>query len=201
MFSRSLSVFTKTAETKATANLMDAMCYRCGVSNPLLNLSEALNSKGDRCVHCYHPFKRCFLTFTILPLVEITPGNSSGQDESSLILNQQSSRPDPQMTVLSHETDLKKNMLEALNQKQGIENNTPMVVDQGLLHCFDNKGATFTVKTPKRRHFRNVDPDICITLGPSDEYGCFFLSAEYELAVLKSGRCPFSRVQVTLHSP
>lgn len=151
---------------------MHVVCYNCGASNPLLNLSDDSLSKGDRCVKCYHAFKRCFLTFTILPLVEVNPGNINGKDEQF--------------------------SLEVPGDEQVTENSKP-VNKSFPRHC--DGGATFTVCTPKRMHFRNVNPGICVTMGPSDEYGCFFLSNEWELEVLKSGRCPFSRVQVNLHYP
>lgn len=90
--------------------------------------------------------------------------------------------------------------LEAPSDDQVTENAKPVDVNKSLPRRCD-VGATYTVYTPKRMHFRNVNPGICVTMGPPDEYGCFFLSNEWELEVLKSGRCPFSRVQVNLHYP
>ncbi len=176
---------------------MHVVCYKCGASHPLLNLSDTSNTKGDRCVKCYHAFKRCFLTFTILPLVEVNPGNVN---EPRFTKNQDRNKTDKHITLFSDKHDFSQFMLKAPNHEQGTENSKPIVVNESLpQHCHD--GVTFAVNTPKQMYFRNVYPEICVTLGPSDGYGCFFLSTEWELEVLKSGRCPFSRVQVNLHYP
>jgi hypothetical protein len=53
------------------------ICYRCGAKNPHLNRPEQRypddGRGGDRCAACFHPFMRCFVTFDVLPLIEVEP--------------------------------------------------------------------------------------------------------------------------------
>ena len=49
------------------------VCYRCGLTNPLLNPYSNQHTVGDKCTNCGHPFIRSFINFDILPLVEFFP--------------------------------------------------------------------------------------------------------------------------------
>jgi len=57
-------------------------CYRCGVSNALLNPFTNKHAKGDVCASCGHPFVRSFINFDILPLVEFVPDPSITDEEA-----------------------------------------------------------------------------------------------------------------------
>merc|ERR1711959_510486 len=52
-----------------------SMCFNCSTMNPLLN------TQGDKCINCHHPFVRDIITFDSLPLVEfvVPPGMSPAE--------------------------------------------------------------------------------------------------------------------------
>ncbi|EPY26261.1 putative WD40 repeat protein [Strigomonas culicis] len=60
-------------------DLLDT-CYRCKQVVP------QLTNAGDRCPNCYHPFVRCFVTFTALPLVELAISNDLTDEEAERII-------------------------------------------------------------------------------------------------------------------
>ncbi|GMI36406.1 hypothetical protein TrRE_jg11942 [Triparma retinervis] len=64
------------------------VCYRCGMTNPLLNTFGNPNNllDGDKCTNCGHPFVRSFVNYDILPLVEFFPdGDISDEDAVEII--------------------------------------------------------------------------------------------------------------------
>lgn len=58
------------------------VCYRCSTSNPLLN------SSGDYCINCNHPFIRSFCSFETLPLVEFELCDGISTDEAAALIEQ-----------------------------------------------------------------------------------------------------------------
>lgn len=64
------------------------VCYRCSVTNPLLNPFTSKFAKGDVCTNCGHPFVRSFINFDILPLVEFVPETSISDEEAIEMIRQ-----------------------------------------------------------------------------------------------------------------
>jgi hypothetical protein len=125
-------------------------------------------------------------------MIERNPGTVN---EPKFTTNQDRNKTDHHITLLSDKHDFSQFMLKAHDNEQCTK---PIIVNESLTqHCVE--GITFAVNTPKRMYFQNVNPEICVTLGPTDGYSCFFLSTEWELEVLNSGRCPFSHDYTASH--
>jgi len=154
------------------------------------------NAKGDRCVHCLHPYIRCFLTFDILPLVEFVPSRSIGVEDAIDLLNTLTSTAQQTSDDNQGDREFNEVLNATLEQQQGSTTYIPLIAEERLLRQIDD-GATYITKGLKYQFFRNILNEISVMLSP--HYGKFFHSAEYELAVLRDGRCPLSRLQVDLN--
>lgn len=151
------------------------MCYKCS------NYSAHLN--GNRCSSCEQNFTFSFVSFEMLPLVEFTAAEENiteAEVERLLMAPPKSNElhPDAFTDILVHED---------------ISGMDLMELDRDGLRMVDPR-SVIIVKWPKpfkTRYYRNLIPDLLITVCPE----CFhaFHSEDFELQVLQKGYCPFCR--------
>ena len=63
------------------------ICNRC------MNANSLINSNGDFCTVCGHPFIRNLIGFDTLPLVEFAPDVNIAQNEIMALLNEETDAP------------------------------------------------------------------------------------------------------------
>lgn len=197
------------------------VCFRCGCSSNLIRedigtLAESSirrsllkgNMVGtDACPHCGHSFIRCFLNFDILPLVEFVLESDITHEEAMKLLiesppvigstGENVRESDPFLDAIHN----------ALEFQQRHEKYTDVTVDRKTLQklrldevyvCSPSTYLSNEIdkpanRLPKRRYFKNMIPEIGIAM--SQKCHRFFHEEDFELAYLKSGKCPISRVQ------
>lgn len=151
------------------------MCYKCS------NYSSHLH--GNRCPSCDQPFVFSFVSFEILPLVEFEPVETIPEAEVERLLmappKSNELHPDEFTDIMVH---------DELNVDTGP-------LDRDALRMIDPQ-SVIMAKWPKpfkTRYYRNLIPDLLITICPE----CFqaFHSEDFELQVLQKGHCPFCRTQ------
>lgn len=186
------------------------VCYRCSTSNPLLN------TQGDLCVNCAHPFIRSFISFETLPLVEfvLEPGITD-EEATQLIAMDPVDRPDRKfrediqenVQTLTIEGDEEQPTEENpddrfQHQLMNVEANDdgshpPIRVDRKTLMLM-KKEEVFIRKFPNAalpiKYFRSVIPDLPIVMC----HHClhFFHQEDFEFHVLQKKTCPFCRSNV-----
>lgn len=136
---------------------------------------------GNRCSSCEQHFIFSFVSFEILPLVEFTVDESITEVEVERLLmappKSNELHPDAFTDIMVHD-DISVDQTE---------------LDREGLRMVDPR-AVVIMKWPKpfkTRYFRNLIPDLLITICPE----CFqaFHSEDFELQVLQNGHCPFCR--------
>ena len=135
------------------------LCYNCLHINPLIN------ELGDQCTLCAAPFKRCSLTFEILPLVEFRPKKGISSD---LAINY--------IKMYSLE-NMQKKLISIFNQEEenneenilNINNNDNNNNDDNL---FENKLLEFTENQQKSEKYRMLvlDDKILKSLNENTEF-------------------------------
>ncbi|VIO86943.1 Uncharacterized protein BM_BM3532 [Brugia malayi] len=146
------------------------MCYRCGISNPLVGTNE--------CIHCKTPFILSFVSFEVLPLVEFFISDDINLKEAR--------------QLISVEPPLGQNknpLQEQMNLKTG-----KVVADRETLLKLE-KQQVIIAEWPApfvTRFYYNIIPEISITQCTS----CYrmFHADDFEMAYLKTGACPFCHV-------
>ncbi|KAL3982366.1 WD domain G-beta repeat family protein [Acanthocheilonema viteae] len=146
------------------------MCYRCGISNPLIGTNE--------CVHCRTPFILSFLSFEVLPLVEFVVSDDINLEEARQLIS-----AEPPLDQIKHP------LQEQMNLKTG-----KVVADRETLLKLEKQQVIIAEWPPPfvTRFYYNVIPEISITQCSS----CYrmFHADDFEMACLKTGACPFCHV-------
>ncbi|CAD7698107.1 unnamed protein product [Ostreobium quekettii] len=175
------------------------VCYRCGTTNPLLS------SHGDRCVTCGNAFIRSFLTFDLLPLVEFMLEDGISPDEAMEIIGEEATNPsarpsgarerideDAQVLTLDDPADADDALDDPLSSQTAVPN-VPVVANRRALRRL-SRSEVVPWRPPHAalavRFFRLVDTSMPVRCGAC---GHFFEEDEFEMAVLESGRLPFTR--------
>uniref|UniRef100_A0AAF5PHL4 Intraflagellar transport protein 122 homolog n=3 Tax=Wuchereria bancrofti TaxID=6293 RepID=A0AAF5PHL4_WUCBA len=146
------------------------MCYRCGISNPLVGTNE--------CIHCKTPFILSFVSFEVLPLVEFFVSDDINLEEAR------------QLISVEPPLGQSKNPLqEQMNLKTG-----KVVADRETLLKLERQ-QVIIAEWPApfvTRFYYNIIPEISITQCTS----CYrmFHADDFEMAYLKTGACPFCHV-------
>ena len=183
------------------------ICYNCNHSNPLLN------NFGDQCNACSAPFKRCSLSFEILPLVEFKPSSGITDDQAIDFIKMssmerikknivQKNKENGVHTLKIETGDKNANLFESklneYNQKRSnSEEYNVLELDENILKTL-NENEVFIIdlrnynKTYRVRFFKNRRKDVGIIMCKF----CFrfFKVEEFENAFLKCGKsCPLCK--------
>ena len=183
------------------------ICYNCNHSNPLLN------NFGDQCNACSAPFKRCSLSFEILPLVEFKPSSGITDDQAIDFIKMSSMERIKKNIVQKNKengvhslkidtgdknANLFESKLNEYNQKRSnSEEYNVLELDENILKTL-NENEVFIIdlrnynKTYRVRFFKNRRKDVGIIMCKF----CFrfFKVEEFENAFLKCGKsCPLCK--------
>lgn len=151
------------------------MCYKCS------NYSSHMH--GNKCPSCEQSFVFSFVSFEILPLVEFVPeeGIPEAEVERLLMAPPKSNElhPDAYTDIMVH---------EELQVDAGE-------LDRDALRMVDPRSVIMArwPKPFKTRYYRNLIPDLLITVCPECCHA--FHAEDFELQVLQKGHCPFCRTQ------
>jgi hypothetical protein len=128
------------------------ICYNCNHNNPLLT------SSGDQCNSCAAPFKRCSISFEILPLVEFKPAKGITDDQAIDFIK------------MSSMEKIKKNMIQK-NKETGVHS---LKLDTGgkVGNLFENKLNEFTQNLESTEEYKviELDESVLKTLNENEVY-------------------------------
>uniref|UniRef100_A0A8R1TUJ1 Intraflagellar transport protein 122 homolog n=1 Tax=Onchocerca volvulus TaxID=6282 RepID=A0A8R1TUJ1_ONCVO len=171
--------FEKLIETEAlmirSKSFTDAeellpMCYRCGISNPLLGTNE--------CIHCKNPFILSFVSFEVLPLVEFIVSDDINLEEARQLIN-----AEPPLGQVENP------LQEQMSLKTG-----KVIANREILLKLEKQQVIIAKWPPPfvTRFYYNIIPEISIIQCNS----CYrmFHADDFEIACLKTGGCPFCHV-------
>ena len=177
-------------------------CYNCLHENPLIN------KFGDKCFYCSAPFKRCSLTFEILPLVEFKPKKGISSDFAINFIKMTNLENIKKNIVKSFNDDLEEvytlkiddNKIDLFEEKMnGLFTNKEssnkykvLILDETILKSL-NENEVFIIdlrkinRTYPVKFYKNRRKDISIIMCKN----CykFFKMEEYENAFIKNGNC------------
>ncbi len=137
-------------------------------------------SPRDCCRSCFHPYKRCFITFDILPLIEFQPLDSiSHQEALSLICKDPSE--EQKQSIFFNES------INCTLRDTETPGYAPVRVDRKTLESF-NREVIYTTGT---QYYKNMIPEIGIAVCRSCNN--FFHEEDFEYECLKQDGCPFCR--------
>ncbi|CAB3406016.1 unnamed protein product [Caenorhabditis bovis] len=153
--------------------LMQPMCYRCGLNNPFLG--------GMVCIHCQTPFIISFATFDVLPLVEFQIESDISHDEAMQLINAEPPLSESEYNPIRIAQQQKKNGTKAIV----LNRDELSRLEQGQVIVLNYPPPL----TPK--YIFNTMPTITISQCKS----CckLFDLDDFEMAVLQKGHCPFCR--------
>ncbi|VDM96734.1 unnamed protein product, partial [Thelazia callipaeda] len=129
------------------------MCYRCGLSNPLIGSNE--------CVQCKTPFILSFITFEVLPLVEFTISDDIDLEEARRIIN-----AEPPLHQIEE---------NPLQKQMNMETNK-IIADRETLLKLEKHQVIISEWPPPfvTRFYYNVIPEVSITHCNSCHHVCNF---------------------------
>eukprot|EP00040_Diaphanoeca_grandis_P002902 m.23057 g.23057 ORF g.23057 m.23057 type:complete len:1216 (-) comp14047_c1_seq1:211-3858(-) len=185
------------------------VCYRCSTRN------ENINASGLRCFNCNQPFVFSYITFEVLPLIEFTIDEDIDDDEATKLINDDravaplndNGKSEGGADVMRMDDDGGDSSADAFSSQymdfKPEDPDTPLVNANREMLASMPSTEVYVQEWPaplKNRFFRNVLPvaDFGVTL--SDNCNRFFQTEDYELHVLRKGRCPFSRAKVQFQS-
>ncbi|OZC11066.1 WD domain, G-beta repeat protein [Onchocerca flexuosa] len=146
------------------------MCYRCGISNPLLGTNE--------CIHCKNPFILSFVSFEVLPLVEFIVSDDINLEEARQLIN-----AEPPLGQIENP------LQEQMSLKTG-----KVMANREILLRLEKQQVIIAEWPPPfaTRFYYNIIPEISIIQCNS----CYrmFHADDFEIACLKTGGCPFCHV-------
>lgn len=181
-----LDVDMMTIHAKPVKDSQDLLpvCYRCGAANALLN-----RSARDACAACSHPFVRSFLTFEILPLIEFLP-EPHISDERALSLIRE---PPPKVIHNDDEEDL---FTRCITRTLSTQDDTYLSVTVGEDALRALRRDEVYVCAPRHNgmratFYKAAIPDVHLAICQHR----FYHEEDFEFAVLREGRCPYSRVK------
>ncbi|CAI5448171.1 unnamed protein product [Caenorhabditis angaria] len=168
-FESQIDVMTLNIRAKpfSDTELMQPMCYRCGLNNPFLG--------GLSCIHCQTPFIISFVTFDVLPLVEFQIDPEISHDEAVELIQSEPPLVDVEFNPIRSQKKgaviLNREALEKLEQGQVvIQNFAPPLAPRYLFNTY----PTITIS----------QCTTCCKLFDLDDF---------EMAILQKGHCPFCR--------
>lgn len=198
------------------ADELQPSCFRCQTINPLLN------QNGDKCTACGHPCIRSFVNFELLPLVRFTPSRDMTQMEALTLLRREPpprklSRPrgpdnpwgndgpdvqtlslagDAQAAEAAGVVDIDDPFTKAMLEFEPTGRFTPTIASREMMLQM-SAADVFVLQWPTSARplefFRNMLPDVPVVC--CHECNHFFHEEDWELAVMKNGKCPFCRAK------
>jgi len=165
--------------------------------------------RKDKCSNCGHAFVRCFLNFDILPLVEFAPENDISDQEALELIDEYPDGRD-NTDIMDQDECFHSSINIALDRQQSCGDYVMIKADRETLRSFSKdeificsgypknidlkeNNESLNLAFLKKRYFKNMIPDVGIAL--SRQTNQFFHLEDFELAYLKLGRCPISRVK------
>lgn len=191
------------------------ICYRCCTENPILN------SKGDICASCKHPFQRSFVDYKVIPLVEFQLEPDISHEEAAELLAKdpgsvmsgsgggrfeeneggQSLQFDNEIIDDTEGDDTPFNERMQSYQQRLDGTFPPILVDRKILLSLDPSEAYQRhFKGGKYEYFCNVMAQEFPTR-MCEKCQHFFLTESWEVKALSTNQCPFCRTQVQFAAP
>uniref|UniRef100_A0A5S6QUQ4 Intraflagellar transport protein 122 homolog n=2 Tax=Trichuris muris TaxID=70415 RepID=A0A5S6QUQ4_TRIMR len=156
------------------------VCYACSMGNPMLSKSASV------CVHCGSRLIYSFINFEILPLVEFKINESLSEVEAIRLI-----KSDPTTSFTS---------LPEKKPKSPGKEDKPAIPTYGKAELLQlSVNEVFVCRWPpplKTTFFRNRLPEILLSRCPM--CNSFFHTEDFELTVLRDGRCPLCRQPLDL---
>mgnify|MGYP000585963297 FL=1 len=194
-----LAALTVRAKPYQDKEELFTVCYRC------MNSNSPLNSAGDQCMACKHPFIRSFLSFTSLPLVEFEPAEGISSAKAAQLLRsetgakttkrRQESGWEDTLNVEAYQQEdiFVEKVMEWAELQMTQEEYHPVVLDEATLGAIPPQEVfilDLTKHCPSypKRYFRLMIPDVDIAM--CENCGHFFLQDEYDFAYLENEACP-----------
>ena len=157
----------------------------------------------DVCTSCGHPFVRSFLNFEVLPLIEFVP-EASISDEEALDLikefpedkNSGEGKEDIYVPDDDDEDRFTRAINDTLQAQAGADEYKPVTVDaETLRSLYRAEVFCCAPRQPGLRatYYKSAIPDVHMAL--SQPCNRFFHEDDFEYAVLKEGKCPYSRAK------
>merc|ERR1719271_1305404 len=134
---------------------------------------------------CGHPFVRSFLNFEVLPLIEFVPEASTSDEEALDLIKEfpedKNSGEGKEADVVFDDDDDEDRFTRAIND-------TLQSLYRAEVFCCKPRQQGL-----RATYYKSAIPDVHMAL--SQPCNRFFHEDDFEYAVLKEGKCPYSRAK------